>query len=419
MRRIVLILMLCTCAIPAQTYMKRCRGWGLYKSDGANTAGAGNVWITGRAVGFLWDNPDTNEALTPFPFLEAETRIGILQWMSLHVDSRLISYPWEKKPQFGHVTALGKITPPNNKDLRFENIGMRIGYHYNFLGKFPSISGFRTDSGTGFCPEGFIVGGGTLLARLLYERDFIAKISILPLKANVNLGIKVPMDERYRNYSEYVLSGGLCFYGRNYEAFCEFYMEGLVNNSIKPKTFHFKWEGLEDQEKWEVGFTENPAYLIAGGRLRYENGISLLACVPILLSRNQGSALINDDRAALHRNCQGTDFKRECDKGITAPFEPWYTRWKVVTEISFPLRYRQTGAEMRRFFLISKNIRDDTKIDIDRRLKRLQSPDTSHADETTDQETDETNKKEPESRLRDIEERRKEILQQKDAKEEE
>jgi hypothetical protein len=392
--------------------MKRCRGWGLYAAEGANTTGKGNIWLSGRAVGFLWDNPQDSALVKPFPFMEGACRIGILDWLSLHIDSRMISYFWEKKPQFGHMQVSTKVTTPNNEDLRFEALGLRLGYRHNFLNAFPSISGLRTNDGTGFCPEGFYVGGGSVVAGLQYERDFIAKFSVLPLKAIANAGVKVPLDPQWRAYAEYTLSTGASFYGRNYEAFCEFTMEGLVNNNLKPKKFAFRWAGDDTTtEIWEVAFTENPMYLQLGGRLRYENGITLMGCVPILLSYNQGSALIDADRQTLQRGCDNnTTFADECARGINTPFDPWYTKWKIIMEISFPLRYRQTGAEMRRFFLISKNIDEQEKIDIDRRLKQLNEK--TPQDTTSSPERSRDN--DTEKRLRDIEKRRKEILQQQD-----
>lgn len=116
--------------------------------------------------------------------------------------------------------------------------------------------------------------------------------------------------------------------------------------------------------------------------------------------------MTDEDRTALDRHHQ--KFYREWhDAGITDPFDPWFAKWKVVGQISFPIRYRQTGAEMRRSFLLMKNRRRGKKIDIDERLKTLeeeQEPSNEKEPETKESEEDDDAK-----RLERIRHRRREI----------
>jgi hypothetical protein len=137
---------------------------------------------------------------------------------------------------------------------------------------------------------------------------------------------------------------------------------------MQPKKFTFDINGDGIVDVWEVAFMENPMFITPGGRIRYQNGVTLFCCVPLLLSQNVGSDMTMKSENAIHEN-----FPLESARGITMGFDPWYTKWKIVAAISFPLIFRQTSAEMIRNFTLLKNQKSATRIDIDERLKAMNS----------------------------------------------
>jgi hypothetical protein len=127
-----------------------------------------------------------------------------------------------------------------------------------------------------------------------------------------------------------------------------------------------------------------------------------MGCIPLLLSKNQGSDMTyGGDYQRLWE-----DFPDEKMRGVKDPFDPWFARWKIVGEISLPLRFRQTGSEMRRAFLLMKNRGGGTKIDIDERLDALKE---GRGDEgnTTEEEAEEKESQEEKDRHRRLERIRK------------
>ena len=77
---------------------------------------------------------------------------------------------------------------------------------------------------------------------------------------------------------------------------------------------------------------------------------------------------------------------------------------ELIVEISYPIRFRQTGAEMRRGFLLLKNRRGKKKIDIDKRLNlEMDTSEQEKAEEKVEEKADRKR------RLDAIEKRREEI----------
>jgi hypothetical protein len=378
------------------------RGAGFFFCEGANTTGPGNFWGTGRIIGFIWDDPDPNVGIKPFPFLELKGELGLAGFASLIFDSRVSSYFWNKRPQFGNISLGGKFTLPDNKDLRFKGLGLEFKGTYSAMSNFPSLGGYRL-AGTGFSPEGFIMGKGSVQWKVLFDNDYIALASWLPLRTSINAGMKIPFDNAFLHFTQYLLSAGAGYVGLNADGFVEFSYEGFVNRSTKPKMFTEYWyadpNGNPVSRTWEVAFTENPMYLAIGGRIKYEDGLIITGCVPLLISSNVGSAMTQEDGNALDdaRNNPGAKFYDEAQRGITDPFDPWFARWKVVLEVSVPIMYRQTAAELRRQFLLMKNRKKGKAIDIDERLKALQT-----GDETQTQPPE----KSDQQRLEEIQKRR-------------
>jgi hypothetical protein len=376
---------------------KRNRAEGFYQCAGSNTIGDGNTWVTARGIGFLWDNgPDSTPK--PFPFLEVASETGLSNFMSLLVESRILSYPWNKWFQFGNFAAGARFTVPNNKELRFRGYGLECKWIYNSQPNFPSLSGYRV-GGTGFAPEGYIVQGSNLQWKFLYDMDFISQYSWLPLKIDINAGMRIPFAKASYILPQYLFDAGVAYTGLGFDFFAEYSLEAF-NNLMGPK----KIVGLDNvgfPHASEVFFWENPMYVSVGGRIRYENGMTLFACVPFLVSANVGSSMTTADRLALS-NSQikpGDPFYDEHLRGINDPFDPWFAKWKIVAEISFPIRYKQTGAEMMRNFLLLKNRKEGPKIDIDERLKKMETPSDSLKNEDSDKKR----------RLEEIRKRREQI----------
>jgi hypothetical protein len=228
--------------------------------------------------------------------------------------------------------------------------------------------------GSGFAPDGYIVQGNNFQWKLVYDMDFISRYSQLPLKLDFNAGMRIPFAKASYILPQYLFDAGLAYVGLGFDMFAEYSVEAF-NNFLGPQ----KIVGLDgngaQQRINEVFFWENPMYLTLGGRIRYDNGITLSGFVPLLISGNVGSSMTDADRKLLDNSAikLGDPFYDEHMRGITDPFDPWFAKWKIVAEISFPLRYNQTGAEMMRNFLLLKNRKQAEKIDIDERLKRFET----------------------------------------------
>ena len=394
MKKLFIILLLSGLfvSVSPQTEFKRSRGAGLYKCQSANTIGAGNIWVGFRALGFLWDSePEDDNRPEPFAFPEFRAEVGIFNLASAYLESRVLTYSYK----YDWLALGSKFTFLRNKDLRFQNVGLLIEYKHRFLKEFhTSIAGFQNSAGTGFIPEGFIVKGGNLTVLALYNLDFIAKLSWLPIKVYTNIGARVPLDKEFWSYSQYLIYLGTAFVGLGFDVFVEYSLEGFGNTSSDPKKFSFSWPGWGGGSKtWEVAFAENPMYLTLGGRIRYPNGIVLYGAVPLLISQNAGSAMTDEDRLGLHTG----QFPEEWDRGIRDPFDPWYAKWKIILQVSYPIRYKQTGSEMRRNFLLLKNRKERKKIDIDERINIEES------------ESEKEKEKDRKRRLEDIKKRKEEI----------
>lgn len=378
---------------------KRDRAEGFYQCVSSNTIGGGNTWATVRGIGFLWDNgPDSTGNPRAFPFLEVASETGVSNFMSLLVESRILSYPWHKWFQFGNIAAGARFTVPNNKELRFRGYGLECKWIYNSQPEFPSLSGYRV-GGTGFAPEGYIVQGGNFQFKIIHDMDFISEYSWLPLKIDLNAGMRIPFARASYILPQYLFDAGLGYVGLGFDLFAEYSLEAF-NNLMGPK----KIVGLDAsgfQHVCEVFFWENPMYVTLGGRIRYENGMTLSGSLPLLVSTNMGSSMTAADRAAL-ANPQikpGDQFYDEHLRGITDPFDPWFAKWKIVVELSFPMRYKQTGAEMMRNFLLLKNRKEGKKIDIDERLRTLETQSDSLKNDDSDKKR----------RLEEIRKRREQI----------
>lgn len=395
-RKIGIILTFCCLAVTfSQTSLKRSRGEGLYQTINSNTIGAENIWIGFKALGFFWDSDQSKENRPePFAFPELKAEFGILDFLSANIESRILSYSWK----FGWIKVGTKFTLLDNKDIRLHSIGLKLDYQHRFLTNFASsIAGYHNSNGTGFCPEGFIVRGGNAKILVLYDIDLLSKFSWLPVKISTNFGINFSLSQEFYDYSQYLINCGVIYAGLTADVFIEYSLQAFINTNNGYTKFDFYWPGWYNpanaHKVWEVAFSENPMYLSIGGRVRYSNGVVLYGVVPLLLSRNKGSAMTEEDKIGLKHG----EFPDEVLRGITDPFDPWYPRWKIILELSYPIRYKQTSKEMQRNFILLKNRKDKTKIDIDERIKlKIEGSD----------EDDEEDKK---RRLEEIKKRKKQI----------
>jgi hypothetical protein len=390
---VLIIIFLVIATVYSQTDYKRSRGEGFYKCESANTIGVGNVWAEFCALGFLWDaDPEKDNMPEPFAFPEVKVNVGIRNYVSAYLESRVLSYSWK----FDWLAVGSKFTFLKNKDIRFQNVGLKIEYRHRFLSDFhTTIGGFQNSAGTGFLPEGFVIQGGNARIMALYDLDFISKFSFLPLKVSANFGVNIPFDREFLDYSQYLINVGVAYIGLGADVFIEYSVEAFFNTTTEPKRFSFNWEGWGTTTKtWEVAFSENPMYLTLGGRVRYPNGLVLYGAVPLLVSQNKGSTT-----ADVGLNLENK-FPEEAAKGINNGFDPWYAKWKLIVALSYPIRFKQTGAEMRRSFLLLKNKKGKKRIDIDKRLNLEQ---TTSEQEKADEKTDRK------KRLDTIKKRREEI----------
>jgi hypothetical protein len=76
-----------------------------------------------------------------------------------------------------------------------------------------------------------------------------------------------------------------------------------------------------------------------------------------------------EDKVALLRHEKYVD---EYDRGIRDPFDPWFAKWKILLQVTLPLHYKQTSAELKRTFLMMKNRKSKSTIDIDEKLDGAQ-----------------------------------------------
>jgi len=378
---------------------KRDRDEGIAQYTGSNTVGAGNSWVTLRGIGFMWaSKPDTTMPTLPNLFGEVNSEIGLTGYASLLVASRIMSYTWNKWPQFGNVVIGAKVTLPDNKELRFRGYGLELKYIYNTTPNFASLGGFRM-GGTGFNAEGYTVEGSNLQLKFVHDIDAISKVSWLPLKAGINIGARIPFSKESYALSQFLFDAGLIYAGLGFDLFAEYSLEAF-NNFSGPKQIKGLGPPKLNNEPVviEVAFPENPMFITLGGRVRYDNGVTLAAFVPILVSKNVGSSMTKADLGIWSSG----GFADEKARGINERFDPWFAKWKIVGELSFPLIYRQTGSEMMRNFLLLKNKGGTKRIDIDEQLKVKEAvPDSSGA-------VDQDKKK----RLEDIQKKREEIQKQ-------
>lgn len=375
---IVLFFVLQTPHTPeAAENQKRDRGEPFYNCLNSNASGHGDVWVSLTAVGHIWDNSpiamDSNVVkgkwisnIRAFPEIRMHT--GLFDIASLALESRVLGNFWNP----GWVSLDCKLTPPNNKELRFHGYALDMKYKYQFIESGPSLGGY-----IGFMPEGFVSKGHNIETRCIYELDLLPRISKLPLRIIVNNGIRIPLRNDRRNFYQFLTDAAIVYSGYGFDFFVEYSIEAF-NNFRRPAILQ-----TSENKKIAVFFSENPMYLIFGGNLRYDNGLVLSITAPMLLSTNKESKMTVEDLGNLN-HLRSDRFPQEVKHGIKDPFDPWFVKWKIAGSITFPIRYTMTSSELMRNFLIMKNRKQDTKIDIDNKLLDTSPDKTSDSTKTED-----------------------------------
>jgi hypothetical protein len=285
-------------------------------------------------------------------FPEIRMHAGLFDIASVSLESRILGNFWHP----GWVSFDCKLTPPNNRELRFHGYALDIKYKYQFIENGPSLGGYQ-----GFMPEGFVSKGHTIETRLIYELDLLPRISKLPLRLIINNGFRIPLREDRRDFYQFLTDASIVYSGYGFDFFASYSLEAF-NNLTRPAILQ-----TDEHKKIAVFFPENPMYLIFGGNLRYDNGLVLSISVPILLSTNRESKMTTEDLSHLNQLRRDL-FPQEVKYGINDPFDPWFVKWKIAGSITFPIRYIMTSSELMRNFLLLKNRKQNTKIDIDNKL---------------------------------------------------
>jgi hypothetical protein len=366
----VLLPLLVLAGISGTPAFKLASGEGLWFCENSDTHGKGNLWLNGFGRGFYWDNPTDSTGggfpLKIFPCGGAD--FGLLPFADVGMSSELLSYGF-KIP--GNLKLRTKFTLPNNDKLRLFGAAFSATYTYNFLKEYASL-GYR-NQGVGFYAEGVMYGGSSLDLKLIGDVEFIRWKSYLPLKFYLNAGYRMPLDREYAYFDQYVFASGVEYRGLTTDFFLEYQME-VLHGFASPLTVHFT-DGNGNHKSFPHYFIENPMYLSPGVRIRYENGITLMAAVPIMklggikLSREVGYPLESIP------GWKKIELQKE-GKDWTDGFSPFYADWKLVGKISFPLFFRMTNAETIRKFLLMKNKKDRQVIDIDEMMDGKKKPET-------------------------------------------
>ncbi len=383
-----------------QTHLRRSRAEGFYACESANTPGHLNIWGETMLSAFIWDSERdsaTGRPASPVPQGYIHTRInaGLFDIGAIEAFLQAPTFLRGSSPGIGVGGGALKITTPNNADLRFIGGGLVATYRYSMLKEMNSLGGYR-QGGTGFSPAGIYTEGPAIEVKALMDCDFLPKISNLPLKCMVNAGVRVPVDNQWRTFSQYLFSAGIAYAGLSFDAFVEYALEAFFNTDFEPKQFTYDW-GWGSAKTWEVAFSENPMHLVFGGRYRYDSGVNLSLYVPLLISANVGSTMEHSGGVIRDK------FPEESKRGVTDGFDPWFAQWQVILRLGIPLRYRQTAAEMRRNFLLMKNRRGGAKIDIEKRLQMLE--------EKNEDSENARDSKDAQRRLEEIRKRREELKQ--------
>jgi hypothetical protein len=291
---------------------------------------------------------------------------------------------------------------PNNNKLRLFGAAFSAAYTYNLVKDYASF-GYRNDV-AGFYPEGIMLSGSSFEWRAIGDVELIQWKSFLPLKFYLNLGYRFSMSEmpgatvengaivlpQPRSYGQYLFYTGLEYKGLSTDFFVEYYAE-VFNTFSSPQTVIWVGDG-GPSKRFPYYFSENPMYLTPGMRVKYSNGITLMAAIPIKMSSESGYPLRSLSR-------EEKLLPDAASNNWTDGYSPFYADWKVMGKISFPIHFTMSNAEMIRKFLLLKNRNKKQTMDID---EAIDKKDKKKEGEKSDEE----------KMKDDIEKRKKEMMKE-------
>ncbi|MDG5813611.1 hypothetical protein QA601_00835 [Chitinispirillales bacterium ANBcel5] len=334
----------------------------------SNTTSFGDIWLSFGGVGHVWDkHPSLLDSVSKDQlkwysnarfFPEFRVHAGLFSFGMITIESRPVS--WSLEP--GWVSGELKLTMPQNDHLRFVGIGYSLRYAHHFWDGPPTIGGYR-----GFTPEGYITEGGRIENRLLLELDFLAHKGRLPIRFITNLGLRVPTDRELWSSSQLLLDVGVVYNAHAYDLFFQYSLEAF-RNFLEPKVFTMN-DSQKHSKRWLVYFTENMSYLSLGGNVRFPKGSMFSISIPMLLSVNQQSSISIHHQELLDRKSGA--FPDEEKRGIRDPFDPWFVKWKIVTTVTVPIRFKSSNSELIRSHLLYQNRNKPNRINFDEFIREL------------------------------------------------
>ncbi|MFH0919508.1 MAG: hypothetical protein V1913_04045 [Fibrobacterota bacterium] len=400
----VILLLMAVAILAAQDNYKFSSGEGLAFCYNANTHNKGDLWLNAFGRAFYWDNPDPIKGGFPLKiFPSGSVDYGILPYWDATFSMELLSYGFQTP---GNACLKTKVTLPNNNKLRLFGCALSAAYKYSFVNEYASIGGYR-NSVVGFYAEGLMMSGSSFEWRAIADVDFIRWRSFLPLKYYLNVGYRFSMADipgsaivnssvalpEPLSYGQYLLFAGIEYKGLGTDFFLEFHMEIL--NSFKHEQNIVFFANKQNYKIFPYYFSENPMYLTPGIRIKYANGLTLMAALPITLSSEAGIPTGPAPPSV-------RDIPRVQGLPWSDGFSPFYPDWKLVGKISFPLHFTMSNSETIRKFLLMKNRGQKQTMDIDESIDKKDKGKGKDAEKT-----DEEKMKE------DIEKRKKELMNEK------
>ncbi len=371
-------------------FEKRDRWSGLNMVTSSSTMGKGNFFLSMHGNAFLWDNQAAEKLPTILPNLELG--YGVLDY--LHIVGGLEVRT--TKPSLAYLKF--KITTPNTKSIRFFGVSQSIEMYRNLLDEFKS-NGFRYKN-EGFSPDKFIIGNDDYITffRFITSMDveLIKWSAYLPFKFYFNIGFEGGLSswmaqnvqaardvyktinngkeasEGSTNFSKVPISFGVELKTQKTDFFIEVVSEPFLENikkiiylgnekkDLTLVRYNVVVSGKEPLLKiLDIHLFEVPIYLSIGSKLKYSNGSTFQFGFSWLLSHDVGASL---------GPCNS---ENKCREGAEDGFSPFYPQWKLFGRINYPIRFKQSSAELYRAYILKKNKKSRKVLDINNRLKGL------------------------------------------------
>ncbi|MBF0432287.1 MAG: hypothetical protein HQK83_13465 [Fibrobacteria bacterium] len=381
---------------------KRDRFSGLNRIQSSSTMGKGNLFLSMYGRAFLWDNNAAGRIPTMYPHVELG--YGFFDFMQVSGGLQIMT----TKPGmlFGKI----KLTLPNNKRIRLLGLGMSLGLYKSLVSEFKS-NGFRYEN-EGFSPDSFILGNSSFITffRAVFSADveLIRLVSFLPFKFYMNMGYEGSnylgswmgdnADKALDLYANNTDTSGLAGSYIGTSNFSKLplmlgaelkthYTDFFLEIETEPFYEHIKQliNGTGNNRYWvrynivlgggnlrvvDIHLLETPIYVNLGGRLKYANGMSLQGGFSWLLSKEFGTKI---------GPCIRND---ACKEGATDGFSPFYPQWRLFGRVNYPIKFKQTSAELYRTYLLRKNRKIRKVIDIDKSLRSSNQDESPNIDIT-------------------------------------